>query len=147
MKSGDSFLSAWEKSVEELPQAHIKKKIQAFTETFKFQKNFRYPEDKEIENFIKELLKLGQSPQPISRLCHLQRKTRVEMRFRIKSHRALLQVRAQSTLILIFYAALLVGTFYMYENQYLLLTLGSLILFTIGLIWIFKLGKRMKWSV
>ena len=147
MKSGDSFLSAWEKSVKELPKAPIKRKIQSFTEVFKFQKNFRYPEDKEVESFIKELVQVGKSSRPISRLCHLQRKIRVELRFRIKSRRALLQVRAQSGLIILFYVALLVGTFIMYKNKYILLSLASLILFIIGTIWIFNLGKRMKWSV
>ena len=147
MKSGDSFLSAWEKSVQELGKKPIQNKIQSFTEAFKFQKNFRYPEDKELENFIKELIQVGKSSRPISRLGHLQRKIRVELRFRIKSRRALLQVRAQSALIILFYVALLVGTFFMYKNKYFLLSLASLILFLIGTIWIFNLGKRMKWSV
>ena len=116
------------------------------SEILKFQNKFHYP-DKEIENFVGDLICIHQSSNPLRRLQHLQRKVRIERDFRAKSRRVLLQVRLQSTILSLFYIGLLVWTFVSYGKQYLNLILISFVLFCIGLIWIFKTGRTMKWSV
>ena len=147
MKSGMSFLNAWDKILQDISSNKQRDKLQGFTEVLKFRDSFSFPENKKTERFINELLSIKQSFQPLKRIHHLQRKIRVEMVFRIKSQRALAQIRVQSFILCLFYTGLLINTFVVYKQRNLSLILSSLILFMIGLIWILKSGRRMKWSV
>ena len=147
MKSGMSFLNAWEKALNEPIPKVQKNKLEEFTEILKFQNRCYYPENKNVERFMTELLSIKQSPQPLKRISHLRRKIRVEMVFKTKVKRALLQIRAQSFILCIFYLGLLTNTVVVYKQKNLSLILFSLILFSIGLIWIFNSGRNIKWSI
>ena len=146
MKLGFSFINAWQKILEDLKPKKLKNKIQKITENLKFQNNFHYP-DKEIENFIKDLMQIHQSSQPLKRLQHLQRKVKVEFSFQTKSRRVLLQIRIQSLVLSVFYFGLLSWTIFAYGTKYIHLIIISFLLFHIGLVWILKSGKKIKWSV
>ena len=146
MKWGLSFINAWQQGLEDLKSEKIKSKIQKITECLKFQSEFHYP-DKEVENFIKDLMSIHRSPNPLKRLQHLQRKVRIEQAFQIKSKRALLQVRIQSGILSLFYFGLLAWTIRAHGSQYTLLITISFLFFCIGLFWIIKTGRTMKWSV
>ena len=146
MKLGLSFINAWQKELEKLKPGKTKNTIQKITEILKFKKVFYYP-DKEIEIFVKNLMNIYQSSNPLKQLQQLQRKVRVEQSFRIKSYRTLLQIRIQSIVLSFFYFGLLVWTFQAYGSKYIYLTIVSFFFFCIGLFWIFKTGRNMKWSV
>lgn len=146
MKLGSSVVNAWQKSLEELKSQKAKDKAKKITDILKFQNEF-YSPDKEIENFIRDLITIHQSAQPLQRLKHLQRKIKVEQSFRIKSKRALLQIRIQSIILSLFYFGLLTWTITAHGNQYIHLILVSFLFFCTGLLWIFKTGRKMKWSV
>ena len=146
MKSGLSFFNAWQQSLLDVKSKKIKDKLRSFTQVFQYQKEFHYPEDKQVELFIKDLILIYQSPQPLKRLQHLRRKVKIELAFRIKSQRALMQVRIQSGILCFFYIGLLAWTAG-HGSKYTSLILSSLLLFIIGLIWILKTGRQMKWSV
>ena len=147
MKSGRSFLNAWEKTLKESSPKAQKKKLEEWTEILKFQSRFNYPENKNIERLMTELLSIKQSSQPLKRISHLRRKLRVEMIFKTKAKRALMQIKAQSFILCVFYLGLLINTLVVYKQKNLSLILSSLILFTIGLIWIFSSGRTIKWSI
>ena len=147
MKSGMSFLNAWEKSLKESSEKAQKNKLKELTEVLKFQNQFTYPENKNIERFITELLSIKESPQPLKRIYHFRRKIRVEMVFKTKARRALLQIRTQSLILCVFYVGILINTLIVYEQKNLSLILISLILFSVGLIWIFNSGRNIKWSI
>ena len=147
MKSGLSFLNAWQKSLEEIKSKKIKDKLENFTQVFQYQKEFHYPEDKQVDLFIKDLILIYKSSNPLKRLQHLRRKVKIEMAFRIKSQRALLQVRVQTGILCCFYIGLLAWTITAHGQRYTSLILISLFLFVVGLIWILKTGRKMKWSV
>jgi len=146
MKLGLSVINAWQKSLRELTTEKAKDKAKKITDILKFQNEFHSP-DKEIENFIKDLITIHQSAQPLQRLKNLQRKLKVEQSFRIKSKRALLQIRIQSGILSFFYFGLLTWTIMAYGNRYIHLILVSFLFFCTGLLWIFKTGRKMKWSV
>lgn len=146
MKLGSSFINAWQKSLKELRSQKTRNKAQEITNILKFQQEFHYP-DKEIGNFIKDLIVIHQSSNPLKRLKHLQRKVRIEMTFRVKSKRALMQIRSQSGLLSVFYLGLLIWTIKAHGAKYAGLIALSFIFFLIGLLWIFKTGRKMKWSV
>lgn len=146
MKLGSSFINAWQKSLKELKSNRNKNQMQKITEILKFQSEFRYS-DKDVENFIKNLMIVHQSSSPLKRLKHLQRKMRIEFEFQTKSRRLLLQIRIQSGILTLFYFGLLAWTISAYGSQYIQLIVYSFFLFFIGLFWIFKTGRTMKWSV
>lgn len=146
MKLGLSFINALQKEVKELKSEKIKSKIHKIIEILKFQNKFHHP-DKEIKNFIKDLMTVHQSSSPLKKLQHLQRKVKIEQSFHTKSKRALLQIRIQSGILSLFYFGLLVWTFISYGSKYIYLILISFLFFCIGLFWIFKTGRKMKWSV
>ena len=146
MKLGYSFINSWQKGLEALKSEKNKQKIQKMTEILNFQDDFQHP-DKEIENFIKDLMLIRQSASPLQRLRHLQRKVKIEQAFQTKSKRALLQIRIQSGLLSFFYVGILIWTIVAYGRQYIYLILISALLFSLGLLWIFKAGRKMKWSV
>ena len=147
MRSGLSFLNAWQKALKEIKLKKIKNKLQVFTQVFQYQKEFRYPADKKVELFIKDLILIYQSSNPLKRLEYLRRKVKIELAFQVKSQRALLQVRIQSGILCCFYVGLLTWTLTAYGQKHMSLVLSSLFLFIIGLIWILKTGRKMKWSV
>lgn len=146
MKQGAGFINAWQKSLKELKSKKIKTKAQKITEILKFQKDFHCP-DREVENFIKDLIIVHQSDSPLKRLKYLQRKIRIEMAFQTKSRRLLMQIRIQSCILSFFYFGLLIWTIGAYGARYIHLTVVSFLLFFTGLLWIFKTGRKMKWSV
>jgi len=146
MRLGSSFINAWQKSLSELKSEKIKNKAQQITEILKFQKEFHYP-DKEVENFIKDLITIHCSSSPLKKLKYLQRKVRIELAFQIKSKRLLIQNRLQSLVLSLFYFAVLFWTVGSYGQQYFQLIVISFFMFLTGLLWIFKIGRSMKWSV
>ena len=146
MKLGSSFINAWQKGLEEVRSEKTKSKIQKITEILKFQNDFYYP-IKEIENFIKDLMIIHHSSNPLKRLQHLQRKVKIEHSFQVKSKRTLFQIRIQSCILSFFYFGLLVWTLLSYKARYIHLILFSFLFFCVGLLWISKTGKKMKWSV
>lgn len=147
MKSGMSFLNAWEKALKEPGLEAQKNKLEELTGVLKFQNHFVYPENKNMERLMTELLSIKQSPQPLKRIHHLRRKLRVEVFFKTKAKRALMQIKAQSFILCFFYLGLLINTLVVYKQKSASLILGSLVLFSIGLIWIFNSGRRIKWSI
>ena len=146
MKLGLSFMNAWQKGVQDLPKAKVKDKLQKITEVLKFQKNFTY-RNKDIENFVKDLILIYQSTNPLKRLKQLQRKIKIEQSFHIKSKRTLLQTRIQAGVLSFLYLGLLAWTIFAYGKKYSHLIFLSLIFFSIGFFWILKTGRKMKWSV
>ena len=147
MKSGLSFLNAWQKAITEVKLKKIQDKMKDLTQFFQYQKEFRYPAEKKVELFIKDLILIHLSANPLKRLKYLRRKIKIELAFRVKSQRALLQVRIQSGILCFFYMSLLAWTILAPGQKYLSLIFISLFLFTIGLIWILKAGRKMKWSI
>lgn len=146
MKLGFSFINSWENSFKDFESGKIKRKFQEITEILKFQKSFSYS-DKRIENFVKDLLLIHASQNPLKRFQQLQKKIKVEQHFQIKSKRVLLQIRIQTYILSVFYLGLLAWTIISYGTKYINLILLSACFFCIALFWIIKTGRTMKWSI
>ena len=72
----------------------------------------------------------------------------IEQKFRNKAHQATLQARAQSTILSIMYAVALVFVLSQVELITILpAILMSLLMFSIGTFWIWKMGRSHKWKV
>ena len=146
MKLGSSFINAWQKSIEPIPFSKIKTQIQKISDVLKFQNIFSYP-DKKIEFFVKDLIIIHKSSNPLKRLGYLKRKVKVEQSFQIKSERALLQTRIQSFVLSVLYFGLLAWTITAYGKKYIHFIMISFLFFFIGLFWVLKIGRRMKWTI
>ena len=146
MHQGKSFLSSWQIVMRECPSPRLRAKLQKLYESFKFQKEIEM-RSRETENFIRDLRDVHLSPQPLKRIKNLQRKNKIEQGFKTKSRRILMQIRLQSLILSIFYFSLLIWTGFAYGTRYLNLMVFSFFIFFIGLLWIFKTGSRMKWTI
>jgi hypothetical protein len=96
-----------------------------------------------------ELVKIdGSTQKKIEKLKAFRYQLKIEEKFRQKSRTAQLQARAQSVVLSILYILSLFYVFSAFERtlsfQILII---SLVLFTSGTVWIWKLGRSMKWKV
>lgn len=146
MKQGLSFLSACQKSLQDIKSKKTKDQIKKIIESIQLEGSFRHP-DPDIQNFVQDLTLIHKSTSPMKQLQLLKRKVNIEKSFRLKSKRALFQVRIQSCILSLFYLGLLVWTLSISKTRYIYLILISCVLFFSGLFWIFKTGRSMKWSV
>ena len=146
MKQGLSFLSACQKSLQDIKSKKTQDHVKKIIESIQLGTPLRHP-DPDIQNFVQDLALIHKSPSPMKRLKLLQRKINIEKIFRLKSKRALFQARIQSGILSLFYLGLLVWTLSVSKTRHIYLILISCVLFLIGLFWIFKIGRSMKWSV
>jgi hypothetical protein len=100
------------------------------------------------KNFL-ELKKIDQQPhRAIERLKSLRRRLQLEEKLRQKSRKALLQARAQATILSILYAALLSYSLckYGWKNspRTFAVSLGA---FFAGSLWLWQMGRRFRWKI
>ena len=146
MKLGLGFMDAWQKSLEILKNKPEYLELLKISEILRFQKSYQHKQP-EIQNFIFHLLEIRKHPQAIKKLRHLKSKMQIELNFIKKSKQALFQIRLQSLSMSLFYTGILIWNFACYGFQHIFLTLSSCFFFILGLIWIFKTGERLKWSL
>lgn len=143
---GSSFMTAWDKISKDPKNKKFKKELGQITNTFKFGSRLDHP-DKDINLIVQDLVEIKNSPQPSKRLRHLKQKVKTEMVFQQKAGRVLFQLKMQSQLIAIFYLILLVWVSIYSGRKHLQLMLISFLFFSLGLILILSMGKKMKWSL
>jgi len=146
MKLGLSFMSAWHKSVQEIESKEIQNLLLEITKILQFEKQFQHS-NPAITNIVQDLIRIKKHPQPLKKLSLLERKIKVEQSFYRKTQQVLFQLRIQSTVITVLYLGLLSWTFAIYRFKHFSLMFISFICFILGLVWIFKMGKKMKWSL
>ena len=146
MKLGSGFMDAWEKSAQEMDSLGGQEEILKISEALLFQKQFRHP-DKRIEDMAHHLSGIRNSHNPIKRLRHLEQKLKTEQAFYRKAGQVLLQLRIQSGVLSFLYFGLLIWTVIFYGGKYSALMLVSFLCFSLGLFWILKTGRKMKWSL
>ena len=146
MKLGFSFLDAWQRSLKDVENRFIARKLQEVSDILRFQRPFLHPQ-KEVTEFVNHLNQARNSSQSLKRLKQLQEKIKVEQVFYRKSARVLMQLRLQSGVLSFLYLSILIWTVVSSQMKHLDLILLSFFFFSIGLFWIFKTGRRMKWSL
>ena len=146
MKLGFGFLDAYQRSLKNMENKELICKLQDILYTLRFQKHFSHPK-KEIKEFVYHINQARLSPQPLKRLNQLHEKIKIEQLFHRKSSKILLQLKLQSGILSFLYFSLLLWTILFSGLKHLLLILLSFFFFFIGLVWIFKTGRKMKWSL
>ena len=146
MKLGFGFLEAWERCLKNVENKTISCKLKEISEILRFQKAFSHPE-KEVREFVSHLSQARNSPQPLKKLKQLREKIKIEQAFHRKASRVLLQLKLQSSILSVLYLSLLIWTMWSSGLRHLKLIFLSFFFFFLGLFWIFKTGRRMKWSL
>lgn|GEM_PF-3259785 len=102
-----------------------------------------------LQKNFSELKKIDQQPhRAIERLKSLRRRLQMEKKLRQKSRKALLQARAQATILSVMYISLLIYSLWKYGWK----SSGSvfavsLMLFGVGSLWLWNLGRRFQWKI
>ncbi len=148
IKIGMGFRSGFKSALAGLSHKHFKNYFIDILETLSFSKKLR----KEfcwspMQEMIEELKRADQSPQCLEHLENLRQAVKVRSLFRKKSQSALLQIRAQSLVLLVLYSGLFLFVLHKYGLKYIHILLLSLFLFLTGLIILFQCGRRVKWTV
>ena len=148
IKIGTGFRPAFKKAVLSLSRQHFQNYFMEILEVISFSKSFR----KEfcfspLQQMITELKRADQSSQCLEHLENLRHQVRVQSVFRKKVQAALLQVRIQSVILLIFYFGLFIFVLHQYGLKYIKTLLLSFCLFIFGLIILFQCGRKIKWTV
>ena len=146
MRLGCSFMTAWDKMLENSDIKMFKEDFSQITNALKFGAYFRHS-DKKIEHLVQDLVEVKNSSQPSKRLKRLIQKIKIESHFYRKSKQALFQLKLQSQIVSIFYLILLCWILSYSGINHPKLILLSFLLFNIGFIVILKIGETMKWSL
>ena len=146
MKLGLGFLDAYIKAIKDVKEKEIALKLQDILEALRFQKPFSYPHP-EIRGLIQNLSEARNHPQPLRRLLQLKEKIKIEEAFFRKSARVLFQLKLQSAVLSFLYLCLLIWTIRSGGWERPRLILLSFFFFSLGLFWIFKTGRKIKWSL
>lgn len=146
MKLGFSFPDAWQQSLKDIENQELVYKLKDILDTLRFQKPFSHSK-KEIMEFVQHINRARLSSQSLKRLKQFHEKIKIEQLFYRKASKVLMQLRLQSGILGLLYLLLLIWTVFSNGWKHLNLILLSFFFFFIGLIWIFKTGRRMKWSL
>lgn len=149
MKTGRSFRRALsEVTAESEPRLRVKLSEIGSVVVFSPQKGMPHA-DPFISSFVSELILIDQQPHAATRrLAVFRDKLRIEDDFRRKSGQVLARIRAQSIIMTGLYVAL--ASFIIWKfgwktsfHIYLL----SAALFSVGLLWMWRGGRNLKWKV
>ena len=145
MKLGVCFMEAWDGSVRDLKNGPNKTSLLKISEILRFQRNF-WHSSPDLRFFVQHLLEIRKSSQALDRLLELQNKLKVEREFLRKTSQTLLHLRWQSFILSGVYFCIF-GFTLTYYPLYPKLMATSLSFFLIGLYWLSKIGRKMKWSL
>lgn len=146
MKLGLGFMDAWNKSLQTFEDPADKAPLLKISETLRFQKAGHHPHP-EIRHFLSHLITARKSAQALKQIKNLHQKAQVKLLFLRKSRQILFQLRLQSGVMALLYGGLVFWNLFHYGFKYISLIILSFLLFFSGLLWIFKTGKTLKWSL
>ena len=147
IKIGAGFRPAFKSSVKTLPhgfQTCFMEMLEMILFSKKPSGKFLFPP---LQHTLEELKQADSSPRCLPILENLRHHLYIHSVFRRKVQSALLQVRIQSLVLCILYAGLLAFVLNKYGLKYIKVLLISLLLFTIGLLFLLTRGKKIKWTV
>ena len=146
IRIGRGFRSAFKGAILSLPQKKYQSCFEEIENSILFAKTPKNPSPL-IQQVIKELKRADQSRYCLKNLENLRHKIRVQAFFRKKVRSALGQIRIQSFILLILYIGLFLFVLQKYGWKYISILLISLLLFLVGLVWLFQCGRRIKWTI
>lgn len=149
MKSGKSFRQSFAEVIGEMQSSHAQRMREIFDIVVFTQQDKGVLHGRFLTMIVRELQFADQNPHSaITRLQTLRQRIKIEENFRRRSGQALKQVRAQSILMSGLFLAVVcfvVSNFGFTRHQHLILV--AVTLFSVGLFWIHRGGKKLRWKV
>ncbi len=147
MKMGLSFRESLELSIEQTENSWIKESLRELQDRVIYAQNINtLPQS--FRQAFSILQKTHQDPhQPLTRLQYVRDNLKTELIFQRKAHQALLQIRIQSMIMSLLYLGVLIFVIVYSGTEFIHLILLSLLLFVLGSIWIFAMGRKIKWTL
>jgi hypothetical protein len=149
MKTGRSFRRALSEVTAE-SEPRIRAKLSEIGSVVVFsQQNTVFSSDPFISSFVSELILIDRQPHAATRrLAVFREKIRIEDDFRRKSGQVLARIRAQSYVMTGLYVALAAFMAWKFGwRTNIRLYFISASLFVIGLVWMWRGGRNLKWKV
>ncbi len=145
IKTGMGFRQAFKVTAQNLPQT-FRKDFLEILDFIVFQSALN-PRFYLFQQMISELKRADEATESLPYLENLRLYLKTRSLFRRHLYAALLHVRVQSFILCLLYSGLLFLVLYQYGWKYSKILLLSFTLFTVGLISLFRLGRRLKWTV
>lgn len=146
MKLGLGFMDAWDKSLQTVENPAERQPLLKISENLRFQRPCGHSHP-ETRLFLCHLMSARKSAQALKQIKNLQQKAQVKLLFLRRSRQVLFQLRLQSAVMALLYGGLVCWNFFHYGLKYISLVFLSFTLFFIGIFWIFKTGRNLKWSL
>lgn len=146
MRMGRSFRESFQKCSVSRPD-WMRKQFDELLTALAYRQAFSAPAiSEQMVNELREVF--GASMKQLERLKSLRRRLKIEMDFRQKSRRALVQVRMQSAILSLLFVPLLVFQLLSrpWDSQGHII-LVSCLLFAVGTWWISLAGRKYKWKI
>lgn len=148
IKIGLGFRSAFKSALSVLSHNSFQNYFMEILEMISFQKKIRKEfQFSPLQQMIEELRKADQSSQCLEHLENLRHQIQVRSCFQKKVQSVLLQIRIQSFVLLVLYSGLFIFVLHKYGLKYIKVLLLSFLLFTVGLLFLFQYGKKIKWTI
>ena len=147
MKMGLGFRESLNLSIEQIDALWIQESLREMQDRMIFAQSIKsLPQSFHFAFLILE--KTHRDPhQPLKRLQYARDNLKTELLFQTKARQALLQIRIQSLVMATLYLATLIFTVSYSGTKFLNLILLSSILFVLGSIWVFSVGRKIKWTL
>ena len=149
MRSGNSFRQAVVRA-NETNSSFVRTKMDDIMKIVVFSQHSSTVTKSSFVDFIISEFKLvdTHSHRSLQRLLNLRKKIQIEEEFRHRSGQVLNQIRLQSTVITVLYSALLIFVVVQYGfMKHSGIIYVSTFMFIVGLLFVFKLGRKLKWKV
>ena len=147
MKMGLGFRESLELSIEQINAPWIQESLKEIQDRMIFAQSI----DSLPQSFRSAFSILEKahrdSHHPLKRLQYARDNLKIELLFQAKAGQALLQTRVQSLVIGILYLATLIFTVSYTGAKFLNLILLSSFLFILGSVWVFSVGRKIKWTL
>ena len=147
MKMGGGFRTALGLSIDSLEPSPAKKDLREIKDRLIYAQNPPHQADQNFLSVFKILSTADKHPKALSYLDAVRRSLKIQNLFEERSSAALLQIHIQSLLLVFLYTALLIFVISFFGSKFLPIIFISLLLFSLGLIWVLIMGKNIKWTL
>ncbi|MEN0058055.1 MAG: hypothetical protein AAGB31_04420 [Bdellovibrio sp.] len=148
LQAGHSFRSSFRMAID-IQSGWVRLQLLELYESMLMSKNVIATKSALMKDLQVELMEVDQSSaRCLEQIRTLRRGLKMQEDFRRRSGQITQQIKMQAIIVTALYVALLIFVIMQFGyRRYHSLILMSFLIFVAGLIWIFAVGRRMKWKV
>ena len=147
MKMGISFREALELGIDQIESKWVKDSLRELQDQVIYTKDIGTLS----QSFHSAFFILKKAHQEthlrLSQLQYVRNHLKINLLFHKKVHQALLQIRLQSLVMSVLYLGVLIFIILYSGTKFLQLILFSMLLFVLGSLFVFSIGRKIKWTL